>query len=89
MPVFFVIRTELSAITRERQLDGTCNGGAWPYAAVCLAEVPEFDEGLRSGVNEANRSYSCLINFKENWGGYPWRVALTSFPWMACKVHSK
>jgi putative transposase len=61
-----------------------CHVEVWAYCLmpnhVHLIVVPETEDGLRSGIGEAHRRYSRMINFREEWRGHLWQGRFASFP---------
>ncbi len=56
----------------------------WAYCLmpnhVHLIAVPKTADGLRRGIGEAHRRYTCMINFREGWRGHLWQGRFASFP---------
>lgn len=61
-----------------------CRVEIWAYCLmpnhVHLIAVPESEDALRSGIGEAHRRYSRMVNFRQNWRGHLWQGRFASFP---------
>ena len=61
-----------------------CQVEIWAYCLmpnhVHLIAVPATEDALRSGIGEAHRRYSRMINFRHNWRGHLWQGRFASFP---------
>jgi len=55
----------------------------WAYCImdnhVHLVVVPERDESLASGLGEARRRYTRMVNFREGWRGHLWEERFKSY----------
>ncbi len=56
----------------------------WAYCLmpnhIHLIGVPEGENSFKTGIAEANRRYSRMINFRNNWRGHIWQGRFASYP---------
>lgn len=60
------------------------NVEVWAYCLmpnhVHLIVMPKTKGALTECISETHRSYTCMINFRENWRGHLWQGRFSSFP---------
>lgn len=56
----------------------------WAYCLmdnhIHLIAVPEREDSLAKGIGDADKYYTRMVNFRENWRGYLWQGRFSSFP---------
>ena len=60
-----------------------CGVEVWAYCLmpnhVHLIVVPDSKDGLRLGIGEAHRRYTCRVNLRKRWGGHLWQGRFASY----------
>ena len=62
---------------------GKCRLEVWAYCLmpnhVHLVVVPAGPDGLRRGIGEAHRRYTCRVNSRQGWRGHLWQGRFASY----------
>jgi len=84
MSTFFRDEDYQAYLSLMREWCLKCHVEIWAYCLmpnhIHLIAVPESEDGLRSGIGEAHRRYSLMINLRQNWRGHLWQGRFASFP---------